>query len=188
MSKSIYEQENRLLPHYEKHLKYYSPIKSEKYFDYMKKITDLNVDDSHCILDLGCGDGTLAQYIGDARYIGVDYSPSRIELAQKRNTHKTNTTFINSCARKYVMSSSEQFDLIFAFEFLEHIVNPKGLIDCIINVQKKCLMIATVPVNMPRPVHLSVWKTEQDVQQSLNPDMVQLDNTKKHFICMWKSR
>jgi 2-polyprenyl-3-methyl-5-hydroxy-6-metoxy-1,4-benzoquinol methylase len=187
MTKSKYDIENELLPHYESHLKYYSPIKSDEYLDHVKNVTGLAINDSHKILDLGCGDGELTRYIGGAQYIGVDYSSKRIDLA--RNLHnKTNVNFINECARKYITSTDKQFDLIFAFEFLEHIVKPRELIDCVMKNQKNVTMIATVPKNLPRPVHLSVWETEQEVQRDLNPDFIQLDNIKRHFICLWKSQ
>jgi 2-polyprenyl-3-methyl-5-hydroxy-6-metoxy-1,4-benzoquinol methylase len=185
MSKSRYDRENQLLSHYEKHLKYYSPIKSVSYFNHIKQVTRLKLDQYHNILDIGCGDGLLSQYIGSIRYTGVDYSPSRIRMALK-NYNDDHIEFVNDCVREYINRTDKQFDLVFAFEFLEHIVDPYDLIEQIKRSQRKCTIIATVPINLPREVHLSVWKTEDEVRRDLSPDFIQIDNQQRHFICMWK--
>jgi ubiquinone/menaquinone biosynthesis C-methylase UbiE len=50
----------------------------------------LNLNDSHHLLDLGCGNGIFSQELPPAlRYTGVDLSPSLIKLAQKKYPKRT---------------------------------------------------------------------------------------------------
>jgi 2-polyprenyl-3-methyl-5-hydroxy-6-metoxy-1,4-benzoquinol methylase len=183
--KSKYKKENDLVEHYEAHPKYYSPVKNESYFFNCLKRFNIDIESTNHILDIGCGDGRISKYIPEhIKYTGVDYSPTRIKIANESND-KSNHNFVYNCAREFVFSAEPQkYDLITAFEFLEHIVNPKELIEELLNKQN-CTIIGTVPINMPYKAHLSVWKNEKELKEDLNPDSFFIE--KCHFNCCWSS-
>ena len=183
--KSKYKQENDLVEHYEAHPKYYSPVKNRNYFFNCLKKFDVNIELVSHVLDIGCGDGRICKYIpARIKYTGVDYSPTRINIANESND-KPNHNFVYNCAREFVLNSETQkYDLICAFEFLEHIIDPKELINHLLNTQN-CFIVGTVPINIPYKAHLSVWKDEQELQSDLNPDSFFI--SKGHFNCFWSS-
>jgi SAM-dependent methyltransferase len=56
-----------------------------------KLIEILALDEESLVLDLGCGAGTIAEYISDlsgARFVGIDYCPEAIQQALERNQSK----------------------------------------------------------------------------------------------------
>lgn len=64
-------------------------------FSDMRQINTLvaaaNLSPSHCVLDLGCGNGMLAEYLSDrtgASVHGIDYIPEAIQQAQERTVSK----------------------------------------------------------------------------------------------------
>lgn len=182
--KSKYKSENELVNHYEAHPQYYSPVKNITYFNDCMRGFNIELREIKNILDIGCGDGTISKFIPEnVLYTGVDYSPTRIKIANqssKNNNHK----FIYDCAREYVINDTcGSYDLITAFEFLEHIVNPKELIDMLLS-KYKSTVVGTVPVNMPYKAHLSVWEDVDQLKQDLNPDHVYKSGN--HFRCCWK--
>jgi 2-polyprenyl-3-methyl-5-hydroxy-6-metoxy-1,4-benzoquinol methylase len=51
-----------------------------------KLLTELNLNNTHIVLDLGCGNGLISEYISDltgAKVIGIDYAGGAIKEAQK---------------------------------------------------------------------------------------------------------
>ena len=88
--KSKYKQENDLIEHYESHPQYYSPVEDESYFFNCLKRFNIDIESANHILDIGCGDGRISRYISEhIKYTGVDYSPTRINIANELND-KTN--------------------------------------------------------------------------------------------------
>lgn len=78
------------------------------------------------ILDLGCGNGTnmnlLKNKLGYSNVYGVDLSESQVSLAQR---HVTNVQLGN--ALDYLGSISVTFDLILAFDLIEHLTKIEAL-------------------------------------------------------------
>lgn len=54
-----------------------------------KKIIGENITAEQKVLDVGCGIGRLAALFVDDKYVGVDFVPRFIEIAQQRNPSKT---------------------------------------------------------------------------------------------------
>jgi trans-aconitate 2-methyltransferase len=76
------------------------------------------------ILDVGCGDGkitaAMAQAIPEGTVVGVDISPSMVEVAQKRFSRVENLQFqIQDAAR---LTFVEQFDLITSFTVMQWVL------------------------------------------------------------------
>jgi SAM-dependent methyltransferase len=78
------------------------------------------------ILDIGCGNGTnmnlLKNKAGYCNVYGVDFSKSQVSLAQQ---HVANVQFGN--ALDYLDDSSIMFDLILAFDLIEHLTKKEAL-------------------------------------------------------------
>lgn len=69
-------------------------------------------------LDLGCGSGRLLRALRGTGYSdvhGVDFGPQATDLARKAGFQVTQADL-----RKYLMESREHFDLITAFDVIEH--------------------------------------------------------------------
>ena len=78
-----YKKEKALQSHYS-NINYYSPLVSKKYFKTLCKSLGIVLNNVDSVLDLGCGDGRLCQFIpSTTTYTGIDYSINRIKAAKK---------------------------------------------------------------------------------------------------------
>jgi len=78
----------------------------------------LPADKSAKCLDLGCGSGRFLQTLRAAGYCnihGVDLGPQAIEIARSKGLDVTHADF-----REYLHNSPGRFDLITAFDVIEH--------------------------------------------------------------------
>jgi SAM-dependent methyltransferase len=80
------------------------------------------------VLDIGAGDGTIAHALAErgARVTGLDVSERAVALAREVNAHPA---IDYHCASGEDFSSTEKFDLIVAFEVLEHVYDAQLLFD-----------------------------------------------------------
>lgn len=185
---SKYKREIDLIPHYDDNLKYYSPVSVEKYFTQMLEKFNIILDQKLKILDIGCGDGRVFNYVKHvSNYVGVDYSAKRVEMARNLYNKFENCSFIHSCVREYINNTNIDFDVVTAFEFLEHVVEPQCIIETILNKCDKIKIVGTVPANLPYKAHLSVWKNIDEVRSSLSPNQIYMDDNNRHFICLWNN-
>jgi ubiquinone/menaquinone biosynthesis C-methylase UbiE len=80
------------------------------------------------ILEIGCGSGGSASYIGECKsYIGTDISEVAISQANLGYGKKPNFKFIEMDAMK-LQFKEDQFDVVIAREVIEHLPTP---IDCL---------------------------------------------------------
>ncbi len=80
------------------------------------------------ILDIGCGGGLLANELARASHVvtGIDLSQSSLDQAKKRDVSQC-VEYIYCNAEK-IPFGDETFDVICAMDFLEHVENPKIII------------------------------------------------------------
>ena len=111
--KTKYPREQDLIPHYDKHGYYYSPIGGKVGALFLEKfLNDLNIDiDSlDSVLDLGCGDGRLSSLLSVSKnYVGVDYSNVRIKKA-KDSFAKWKIGVLEEVARLKLKSKVDNID------------------------------------------------------------------------------
>jgi SAM-dependent methyltransferase len=88
------------------------------HYDY--KILPLlkNFSSSAKILELGCGPGYLLEYLkskGFDNILGIDISKEQVEIAVAKGLRAVEGDVFD-----FLRSNSEKYDLIFAFDFIEH--------------------------------------------------------------------
>lgn len=87
----------------------------------------INLNKNDLVLDVGCGNGLLLDYIFNKInfYYGVDFSKDFIEVAinRKKENKIKNAKFICKDINNFCKGFKNKFDKIFALDFVEHIYN-----------------------------------------------------------------
>lgn len=100
-------------------------------------------------LDVGCGDGRVAQIMGEklgTRFYGVDISKKGVELAKKKGVKAKVADVSDNIPFK-----DNYFDLVISTEVIEHVTDPDGLLKEVYRVLKPGgLLLLTTP-------NLSSW-------------------------------
>lgn len=85
----------------------------------------INLDRKDIVLDVGCGNGLLLDYVFSKInfYYGVDFSEEFIKVAIKRQKKNkiNNAKFICGTIDNFCKNFKKKFDKIFALDFVEHI-------------------------------------------------------------------
>src|SRR6266480_1580790 len=78
---------------------------------------------SRAALDFGCGVGRLTQPLAQhfAEVVGVDVSPSMIDLAQQYNRHAERCRYCVNATADLARFPTEHFDLVLSYLTLQHI-------------------------------------------------------------------
>ena len=108
------------------------------------------------ILEVGCGSGTLAQFIMDrtlVRYRGFDFSASAVERAGKR-VGRSDLFYVGDA--RDAKSYASEYEGIVCTEVLEHI---EADLDVIRNWRSGAVCICSVP-NFMDESHVRVFKHE----------------------------
>jgi SAM-dependent methyltransferase len=107
------------------------------------------------ILDLGCGEGTntffIAQKLPSAQVLGTDFSISGIFCAQK-SYQAPNLRFIHDEASS---SLAHQYDLVSAFEVLEHVDDWQSFLEKMVQASNRYLLLS-FPIGRMRPFEKNV--------------------------------
>lgn len=98
-----------------------------------------------CLLDFGCGNGKFLQLAKDAGWdaVGVDMDPVAVESAKK------NGLDVRLGGREVLDNISKKFDVITLSHVIEHVPNPKALIECLFSflTVDGCLWLETPNIN-----------------------------------------
>ena len=138
---------------------YYMDEKDE--YDYAKKF--INEKDS--VLEIGSGKGAFSKKIKCNNYIGLELSSKAIDIAAKDNI-----TILNESIQIHAVNNSNKYDVVCAFQVLEHVADIKSFIESSVQCLKpNGILIYSVPsadsfvslapngfLNMP-PHHISWW-------------------------------
>lgn len=170
-----HEQEKNALGHY-KNTEYYDKslyINASMSKSTLKLILDeAGIDLSKCdlVLDFGCGTGETMQWLGenttDSMITGIDYSRERMKVTSKNiQPFKERAVLITADVNHWLEGDIKaRFDLILAFEIIEHLVDSDNVVDQL----KKLLtpngiLLCTIPYqDKPNDIHLSAYKDQKD--------------------------
>lgn len=173
---AIYEEERALQNHYDRNPNYWSTVGSAKAISSILEQLEVYPVFEGRALDLGCGDGRLSVFL--AKYFGmsvdgIDMSSTRIEKGIE-SAHFLNLTKVSlkvGDIYDFVENTHKRYDLIAAFEVLEHLVDPIRVIkEARKRLKNDGWMIGSVPINFPYEAHLQVFPTVEDALRVFSPD------------------
>ena len=125
------------------------------------------------ILDIGCGNGWLVNYLIENGFnaYGTDASPSGIEIAKRKNPSRFFVQDLTKDDLPYELKNI-QYDTIISTEVIEHLYSPRNYFDFCKNILQKTgggeLIVST-------PYH-GYFK---------NVVLAITDNMDKHFTVLW---
>jgi 2-polyprenyl-3-methyl-5-hydroxy-6-metoxy-1,4-benzoquinol methylase len=127
------------------------------------------IDGEQKLLEIGCAQGSFLQKASEEKKIecvGLEFNPSAVEVAKANGMDVREESIEQHCA-----DNEEKYDVICAFEVLEHIAEVSGFIESSLKCLKlKGKLIIAVPnndsfirlakhenlLNMP-PHHMGLW-------------------------------
>lgn len=134
-------------------LHYLENSAGSKWFDYLllKILKDVNKRNIKDVADIGCGVGLhtllMANYFKSASVTGFDFSASGIAAANKNHKVKNLKFSVEDITKA---KNSKKYDLITAFDVLEHIEDWQALVKELIKVNNRYFIFAS-PVGRMRP-------------------------------------
>jgi len=94
------------------------------------------------LLEIGCSSGYGRQFLKAAKYLGLDYDPIIVEVAQEQGWD--DAQFVHADINTYDL---EFYDTIVAFEVIEHLDTGLEVVE---RLKKHCTrLLITVPMNEP---------------------------------------
>ncbi len=186
MTDPKYPRERDLIPHYEAHPQYYSPV--PRVMSALIQAFPLDMGAIRTVLDVGCGDGRLSLWLAQHYEIaatGVDYSPTRVAKATATlGASNLPCTFVCQDLHRYLEDCGATYDLIAAFEVLEHLETPSEVVRrCRDLLTDNGSVVGSVPKNMAYVAHLQVFKDVGEVRRRLSPNRIFKDES--HWYCQW---
>jgi len=165
---SSHAREAALLPNYNRKLDYYSPASPPGLY---RLLEEVGAPTTGSMLDVGCGDGRAAQYAiqHDMTYVGIDYSPDRVNKA--RGHYRTVPAAhppVFACGDLYTTLPhfATGISLIFCCELLEHLEEPAKIwAEMKRIVAADGMVVCSCPVNMPHENHLQVFENEDELHK-----------------------
>lgn len=161
---------------------YYMDEKAE--YDYAKQY--INNEDS--VLEIGSGKGAFSKKINTKNYIGLELSHKAIDIAEKNGI-----TILNELIQDHAINNSNKYDVVCAFQVLEHVADIKSFIESSIKcLRPNGILIYSVPsadsfislvpngiLNMP-PHHVSWWseKTLSKITNLFGIQLVDINHEK----------
>lgn len=115
---------------------------------------------SNSILDIGCGPGQLASLLRDKgllHYLGLDFSPRRVEWAKKVCPE---FDFLVADALETRLFDTHDYDTVICTEFLEHIERDTEVIE---KIHSGSRFYASVP-NFPFKSHVRYFEGAEEVR------------------------
>ncbi|MCL5070636.1 MAG: class I SAM-dependent methyltransferase [Actinobacteria bacterium] len=141
-------------------------------FSYMGVLRN-SIGNPKTVLDLGCGEGTLMQFISDGKnwqITGIEIYKKAIDVARKRNAYYK---LIQGDLLKTIKNNlKSKYDVVFFSQVIEHVTRSQGekILDEIEKLAKKRIIVGTPRGFMEQPhefldgnphqVHKSGWSIE----------------------------
>ncbi|UCD08302.1 MAG: class I SAM-dependent methyltransferase [Dehalococcoidales bacterium] len=90
----------------------------------------VRINENSSVLDIGCGNGRIAEYISDktgSQVTGIDYIPEAIETAQKRTASKSDRLTFQITDIENPVEAEKTFDLVLSIDTM-YFSNPDTLL------------------------------------------------------------
>jgi SAM-dependent methyltransferase len=141
-------------------IKYLSNSAGVRWFDHLfyAALDAIPKKSIHTVADIGCGLGlksaTMAKYFPKAKVYGYDFSKPGINAA-KREFKDTKNLYFDTKDITLQKNNQNKYDLITAFDLLEHIDDWQKLAKELIAVNNKYMLISS-PVGRMRPYEVHI--------------------------------
>ena len=174
---------------------------SEKYYEHLQKNPWYYMDDkaeyyyannfikeSDLVLEIGCGRGAFSQKISTKNYVGLEFSRKAKEIA-----FSNGIIIENESIQSHAVAHPAKYDVVCAFQVLEHISEIRSFIESSIKALKPGgLLIYSLPsadsflsimtnnvLNMP-PHHVSFWsdKSLKHIAEIFGMKIVNIEHEK----------
>tara|TARA_B100000579_G_C22772374_1_gene824685 strand:- start:569 stop:1327 length:759 start_codon:yes stop_codon:yes gene_type:complete len=98
------------------------------------------------LLDVGCGTGHLIQYLNhnsfDSRLVGIDFNIPKFSQSTSISRNNNTINYVQADVVEYISSIlSNSFDLVICAHFLEHVEDPKAIINEIRRISRRSLIL-----------------------------------------------
>lgn len=149
-------------------------------------INYLNIDlNNKSILDIGCGHGLVSLSLAkrfDCKVTSVDFSKKRIDRCNllKDKFNINNVNFINNDINIFLEKEYNKYDIVIAFEVIEHLYNQREVINEIKYITKE-YFFGTIPIqpNCQQKQHISYFKSYSHAKDILKcTDIITQDKIK----------
>lgn len=168
---------------------FYKALEKNKWY-YQKwkweyQVSDTYVKEGQSVIEIGCGNGYFLSHLNKKKIytLGLELNSEAIEKANKNGLQVLNTPL-----EVYSNKKEAKFDVVFAFQVLEHIWNINDFItQCIKLLKPNGKLIFAVPNNE------AVFFKEQKILPKTNPRYVnQLQtlalNMPPHHMGLWRKK
>jgi SAM-dependent methyltransferase len=150
---------------------YHAPYQESPYYFLWTVIVDrLRRDGVRSILEVGCGSGQLAAFLIDNgldRYVGFDFSPKAIELAER--TAPAGRFLVDDARTSSLYE--DQYEALICTEVLEHIVEDLAVVERFPQ-GRRCIF--SVP-SYNSASHVRFFANETAVSERYGPSFSALD-------------
>lgn len=139
-------------------IKYLSRSAGGRWFNdlLLMLLEKIDPDSISTVADVGCGVGmktaTMAKYFSNATVSGFDFAASAIEAASKAHQFDNIQFSVEDITKA---QNQKRYDLITAFDVLEHIEDWQGLVKSLIAVNNKMMMFS-FPTGRMRPYEAKI--------------------------------
>ena len=100
------------------------------------------------VLDVGCGAGLLCEPLAErgAKVVGIDATARNIEIARLHAAQTGLAIDYRHCLAEHIVESGERFDVVLNTEVVEHVANPKQLMNecCELVMPGGLMVVATL--------------------------------------------
>ena len=167
--------EASLREYYDQHVCYDSPMTNGKASDICKAIglrSEAGGVRFPVLVDLGCGTGEWVNFLdvtAGCEVFGFDYSIERLADAKSRFPFSRFELKTIEEAVAWAFGVDFKVNIWTLWDVLEHLEDPVKILDSLQEFEPGGVIYASVPINMPDPAHLHVWKTAGQLVDHLQP-------------------
>ena len=180
-------------------LMYFSPLiaGSESFYEALQKndwyyleekfeydVARTYIKENDFVLEIGCGKGAFAKFISSPHFTGLEFSENAIQMSRNLGIDVRREPI-----EQHAQENSEKYDIVCAFQVLEHVPNVSEFLSHAVNcIKPGGLLIISVPsadsfvsiatnnvLNLP-PHHVTWWsdKALQYIASHFSLDVISL--------------